>query len=61
MQENCLIKKLSLVNLQWTDQTFESLLSFVGGSLFLEDLCLSWCEVRHSLYAKLAECLANNR
>ena len=51
--EESRVKKLSLVNLQHSDKSFESVIEFVHYSCFLKELDLSWSNVRPAMMLRL--------
>ena len=56
----CQVRKLTLVNCELSEKTFETLVSFVNTSSYLYELDLSWCPVRHSTFIKILPVIKTN-
>ena len=61
LNEKCYLKKLSLVNANFTVEAFNYLCDFVRESYYLEEIDLSWNHLRPSSFYVLLEILAGNQ
>ena len=54
------VRKLSLVNLQHTERSFDSVANYVDQSQYLKDLDLSWSNVRPVIMLRLLKKISQN-
>lgn len=58
MHQCSYLRKVALVNVNQTDREFGCVVQFVKDAPMLQEIDISWCEVRQSSIARLIETLA---